>query len=173
MQYRIVIINGSGRSGKDTFCQLCRPYVDAYRNVSSITPIVDMARIIGYSGNKSESDRLFLSNLKQLVEDYNEGTSNYVFNQIQDFLEMTKLIQVDAKLLLFIHIREPKQIDKVCQKYPQCKTCLIVNRNVPIILSNDSDKNVSDYSYDYVIDNSDSIEVLKVKAKSFISDLYE
>ena len=55
--------------------------------------------------------------------------------------------------IMFIHIREPEEIKKVVDKF-SCKTLLIKRDGTQKIISNDSDKNVENYSYDYVINNT-------------------
>lgn len=44
---------------------------------------------------------------------------------------------------------------------------MIKNDNIPAIESNDSDKNVLNQDYDFIIDNSGTLEDLDRKAKIF------
>ena len=44
---------------------------DKVENISSITPIKDLAKLCGWGGEKNEKSRKFLSDLKQLLIDYN------------------------------------------------------------------------------------------------------
>lgn len=48
---KIVIINGSGGSGKDTFCELCGKYARC-EVISSITPIKEIAKSAGWNEKK-------------------------------------------------------------------------------------------------------------------------
>ena len=61
----IIIINGTGGVGKDTFVELCKeyalklPYMVNIYNYSTITPIKQIAYGIGWAGTKTEKDRKF------------------------------------------------------------------------------------------------------------------
>ena len=59
----IIIINGTGGSGKDTFVEFVSKYSKVF-NFSSVDKVKEVARVIGWSGTKSEKDRKFLSDLK-------------------------------------------------------------------------------------------------------------
>ena len=72
--------------------------------------------------------------------------------------------------IMFIHIREAEEINKA-KRLLGAKTLLITNPHVKIITSNDSDKKVNQYEYDYYIDNDGTIEDLSNKALEFIQNL--
>ena len=46
---KIYVINGSGGTGKDTVCDITAKYYKV-RNISSITPIVEIAKFAGWNG---------------------------------------------------------------------------------------------------------------------------
>lgn len=85
-------------------------------------------------------------------------------NKIEEF------IRSDEGQILFLHIREPEEIERVVREFG-AKTLLIVRDSVMHITSNMADKNVFDYSYDYVIENKGTIEELKDKARQFINEV--
>ena len=62
----IIIINGSGGVGKDTFIAMCDKYTYT-KNYSSVDEIKCVARQLGWNGGKTEKDRKFLSDLKLLT----------------------------------------------------------------------------------------------------------
>ena len=65
---QIFIINGSGGTGKDTFCNMIRDYSghDTYI-ISSVDDIKKKAQLMGWDGvSKTDKDRKFLSDLKDL-----------------------------------------------------------------------------------------------------------
>lgn len=166
MNKQIFIINGSGRVGKDTFCNLIRDYSghDTYI-ISSVDDIKKKAKLMGWDGiSKTEKDRKFLSDLKDLCTWYNDAPYDYIRQQIMYF-EATPKSEI-----MFIHIREPKEIEKIKQKYPYIKTILITNKNVPHITSNEADAGVFDYHYDYVIRNDGSLDELKDKALELLKE---
>ena len=107
MKKRIVIINGKGGVGKDTLCDvIAKKYI--VKNVSSITPIKEIARIGGWQGGKENKDRKFLADLKNLFVEYNDLPFVYLKKEMESFLQAKEEI-------LFVHIREIEEIKKFLQ----------------------------------------------------------
>ena len=158
---KIVVINGTGGCGKDTFVDLCRKYVKVY-NFSSIDKVKEVATIIGWTGKKTEKDRKFLSDLKQLTTEYND----MAFNSIK---EAINIFNNSSDELMFIHIREPEEIERVVKLY-KAKSLLIKRVGHELITSNNSDASVENFDYDYIIENS-SLDEYEKKAVKFIEDL--
>lgn len=128
MEKRVVIINGKGGVGKDTLCNIIgKKY--AVKNISSITPIKEIAKIGGWKGGKENKDRKFLADLKKLFIDYNDLPFLYLKKEMESFL----LNEYDV---LFIHIREIKEIKKFLQytteKGIACKTLLVTRKEEKI-----------------------------------------
>lgn len=112
----------------------------------------------------------------------------YEINKVQDFKD--KLKQVHAvkeeinqclnkegrykdykEGIYFVYCREPEEIKKYVDFFGAI-TVLIDRKSVNIAeLSNDADKMVMNYYYDYVIDNNDSIEVLRESAETLLKEL--
>lgn len=165
MNKHIFIINGSGGSGKDTFCNLCSSFLSVY-NISSIDKIRESAKILGWNGEKDEKSRYFLAHMKYLSSKYNNHPYEYIKNQIEYFKENDELD------IMFIHIREAEEIDKVKNDF-NCKTIIVRNINIKEIKSNKADANVENYNYDLIIDNSGTLEDLKKVAFDFINAIME
>lgn len=75
----IIVINGRGGVGKDTLCDFVKEkYDDTYgvQNISSITRIKEIAKDIGWDGNKDEKGRKFLSDLKKALTEYGDFQQN-------------------------------------------------------------------------------------------------
>lgn len=155
---KVYIINGSGGVGKDTFCSLVGKYVPV-SVISSVDPIKLLAKEIGWDGQKTERDRKFLSDLKDLTTEYNDYPMQYMKRSVSGFLNS------DSKCL-FIHIREPKEIEKAVKEF-EAKTILVVNPNVKQISTNHADANVGEYYYDHLINNSGTLNQLDGMAKAF------
>ncbi|MFQ9126559.1 MAG: hypothetical protein ACLR4Z_06900 [Butyricicoccaceae bacterium] len=58
MDKLVVIINGSGGVGKDTVCEAAAVFWKT-RSISSITPILQVARAAGWDGVKTPASRRF------------------------------------------------------------------------------------------------------------------
>ena len=149
----IIIINGKGGSGKDTCVEFVQ---DAYPklvfNVSTIDPIKRAAMKIGWAGAKTDKDRKFLADLKQLSTEYNDYCTQYILDQIEIF-------KVTNQKFMFIHCREPENIRKI-ESYLTCcpiryETLLIKRTETENhTYGNTSDDNVDDYSYNYTFYNN-------------------
>lgn len=162
----IFIINGSGGVGKDTFVELVSEYVNTM-NYSSVDKVKHIAKMCGWNGKKSEKDRKFLSDLKLL-------TSEYCNMPFEDMVEKINEFNSSDCRFLFLHIREPEEIEKMklfAQKNNFVKTILITRDSVKKITTNMADKNVSNYNYDITINNDGSIDDLKEQAISFAFDI--
>lgn len=162
MEKQIFVINGTGGSGKDTFVELVSKYAKVY-NISSVDKIKEIARYCGWEGKKEEKDRKFLSDLKLLLTNYSDLPYLDIQNKIKKFYEN------DAEIM-FIHIREPFEIDRIV-KNNGAKTILIKRKNLENISSNSSDLNVDEYNYDYYINNDGTLEEFEQKAVDFIEGL--
>jgi len=143
-----IVINGMGGVGKDT---LCRFAAERYKteNISSITPIKELAAVCGWQGGKSDRDRKFLSDLKALTAEYNDYPTNYLLARYRAFLS-------SDDELLFVHIREPGEIEKFVRKTDGGAITLLVRggeRFARAAYGNASDDGVEDYPYDYVFVN--------------------
>lgn len=159
----IIIINGTGGSGKDTFVEFCSKY-NKVMNFSSIDKVKEIARLIGWDGQKTEKDRKFLSDLKKLTTVYNDMPFNSIKEAIEQFNDSDNEI-------LFIHIREPEEIKKVVDSF-NAKTLLIKRTGLANIETNNSDAGVDNYEYDYIIENN-TLEQLDNEAFKFVNKLKE
>ena len=167
----IIIINGTGGVGKDTFVELCKeyalklPYMVNIYNYSTITSIKQIAYGIGWAGTKTEKDRKFLSDLKDLLTQYND----YSYQYIKDIILDIKEHKTKTDSIVFIHCREPNEIQRFVDDY-NAETVLIRRPQIKPA-NNHADMEVENFNYDYIIDNSGSIKELKVKAEKFINNI--
>lgn len=160
----ILIINGSGGVGKDTFVEKLSRYANVI-HTSIVNPVKEMAKHIGWSGDKTEKSRKFLFDLKNLVDEYNDYNYIQAANLMKGFR--------DGKLLgdlLCIDMREAKQIQRA-QKEFGARTVLVVRDSVKHITSNIADKGVYNIEYDYVIKNNGTLYDLDQEAKRFVLEL--
>ena len=161
----IFIINGSGGVGKDTFISKVSEHTtQAVMNYSSIDKVKEIARMIGWDGQKTERDRKMLSDLKQLCIAYNDMPFKSMQEKVDEF-------HASDALALFLHIREPEEIEKAKKAFG-AKTILVKRDSVARITTNISDGNVNNYDYDIVFDNDCTLDELSEKAKIFCNDCY-
>lgn len=162
MNKKVIIINGNGGVGKDTFVNFVSKYAKV-KKASTVDIIKKSATILGYDENrKDEKDRKFLADLKDLATSYNNGPLNYIIDSYNEFLN-------DDNELLFLFVREIDEIKLVKEK-TNAVTLLIKNDNKKFITSNEADKNVLNYDYDYVIYNDD-VSLIEEKARKFVEEI--
>lgn len=161
MKKKIVVINGTGGCGKDTFVSFCSKYCNVY-NFSSIDKIREIAKMMGYDGGKTEKDRKFLADLKVLAKEYND----LPYNCIKDAINIFNDNESD---MMFIHTREPEEIGRIVKEF-NALSVLIKRKNYELITSNSSDANVENYDYDYIFEN-DTLEKLEEDAKKFVEEI--
>jgi len=163
MNKQVIIINGTGGSGKDTFVEFCSEFAKV-TNISSVDKVKEAAKIlVGWNGEKDEKSRKLLVDLKQLSIKYNDYPTKYIQEQYEEFKN-------SKSEYLFIHIREIEEIEKI-KKLLNAKTLLIRNPRVALITSNNSDGNVYKYEYDCTIENDGTLGDLKEKAKEFVKEI--
>ena len=63
MNKQVIIINGTGGSGKDTFVRFCSEFAKV-TNISSVDKVKEAAKIlVGWNGEKHEKARKLLDDL--------------------------------------------------------------------------------------------------------------
>ena len=114
--FKVYIINGSGGSGKDTFCNLVWTAMNNFGPNCLIckyytsTPAKKWASLMGWDGKtKRPMDRRFLCELKDMLDYWDNVTYKYLKEKIEKVYNYTTF---DRKIL-FLHAREDKDI--VCK----------------------------------------------------------
>ncbi len=148
MKKTVIVINGAGGVGKDTLCELCSKHFSV-KNISSITPIKEIAACMGWNGQKDDKSRKFLADLKRLSVDYNDYPTSWALCEYNKFL-------CSDYDIMFVHIREPEEIKKfVIATENTAKTLLVRggSRMEKREYGNSADDMVEDYNYDYYFVN--------------------
>lgn len=98
---KIIIINGGAGVGKDTFVRLCQNIDPTIQNLSSVDYVREVAHELGWSGEKDDKARRFLSDLKKAMMLYNGAPFYKVFETINDFDENATVF-LNLLILLFV-----------------------------------------------------------------------
>lgn len=168
MNKQVVIINGSGGVGKDEFVNQTRmifssdPNFPEVYNYSSVDWVKEIAIEMGWNGEKDERSRKFLSDLKDLSTWYNDMPLKKMSEVVDRFEEHHSL------KILFLHIREPEEIEKAKKEF-DAKTLLIKSNRVKQVTSNHADAKVFEYNYDYTINNDGTLDDLWNEACRFVN----
>lgn len=165
---KVCVINGNGGCGKDTFIKLCEDISKDLKiiNCSTVDPIKNAAKELGWQGEKTEEARKFLSDLKDLSTKYNNLPFEYVKNTILLCKELYK-----NNFIIFIHCREPEEIQKFVDNFSATTVLIDASRRVKKILTNHADANVNDYCYNYIIDNNGDLKDLRDAAEVFLKSI--
>lgn len=172
---KVVLVNGRPSVGKSEFEKLCEKQCNIFtrtegfikgRNLlidisSTIDLIKDIATQCGWDGTKTPKNRKFLSDLKDLLTQWNDVSLKYIVSTISKLSSRYDWI-------VFVDCREPQEIQRMKEKF-NATTLLIrresVENSEP---SNHADANVFNYNYDLTIWNNSDIASLEHEAKKFI-----
>ena len=171
---KIVIINGYGGAGKDTFVEFCKKKDnDVFiQNFSTVDCVKEIAEKCGWLGEKTEKSRRFLSDLKDAMTKYNDKPYYNVLEKIDRLLYRFSYYEIPTdELIIFIHAREPKDIKRWVETL-KART-LLIHRTSEHIFENHADRDVYTMDYDYTIVNNGTLEELKEKAQKFIEQIRE
>ena len=179
-EVNVIIVNGYGGVGKDFLISKYSETHTSTFNISSIDPVKKILRDNNiWDGVKDKKGRKLLSKIKNDIIEYNPNFfAQYISNKIFDICKTS-----NDNPLIFVHVREPKEIDKLktyleadtSGKYKKICTLLIEDnikntydktastikiddslpykQNKNIDMGNDSDNNVNNYNYDYIFYN--------------------
>lgn len=165
MKKAVLVINGAGGVGKDTLCDLAEKHLKI-RNISTITPIKELARMCGWDGSKDDRSRKFLADMKQLTVAYNDFPTNWAMGVFREFMK-------NDEQILFVHIREPEEIEKFIRATEGFAKALLVRGGERMKKShygNAADDCVENYKYDYYFMNDKTLAEAEV---SFVALLEE
>ena len=161
-----IVINGAGGVGKDTLCELAAKHFKV-KNISSITPIKEIAAMCGWDGKKDNKARKFLSDLKNLCVEYNDYPTAWAKRQYDEFM-------LSDEEVMFVHIREPEEIKKFVLATGGVAKTLLVRGGARMSnekYGNVSDDCVEDYEYDYYFMNDKTLEEAEAEFVRFIADI--
>lgn len=134
----------------------------------SIASMIDVSKLkfqkkeekeIGWDGTKTERNRKMLSDLKLIIDDYNDGNYKYISESVKDL--------GTENCAVFIMAREKKDVDRFVKDFGATKV-LVVRDSVKPITSNIADAKVREINYDCVINNNGTLIDLAHNAYDFV-----
>ena len=166
---KIYILNGKAGSGKTTFFKLieekCRNYV---YNYSTVDLVKKVAYGCGWNGSKTPENRKFLSDLKDLLTEWDDVPYKDCLKEIKRITSLADIYDMEHDdWAIFIDCREPKEIQKFVDRLG-AKTIFIDRKIEDYNASNHADANVENFEYDIVINNNGTLEDLAAVAMNFI-----
>lgn len=136
--------------------------------LSTITPIKELAKELGWDGTKDLKSRKFLSDLKDLLTEWNDYPFKYICEEVRRIEgDWAEYGVKPSSIVIFIDCREPKEIKKLCDKLG-AKSLLIRRASAENSeTSNHADEEVLNYNYDIVIENNGDLRDFAVEALKF------
>lgn len=172
---KIFIVNGKGKSGKDSFESFVIDYAERLAatpvvKISIIDYVKDIASYAGWDGGKTMEDRRFLCDLKKILTEWNDSPMQDLYSSIQDIKE-----HEGENVTIFIDMREPNDIErfeKICSSNGWRYSSVLIKRDELDNLSygNSADDNVFNYFYDIIIENNGTLEDLRNSAEYFYNN---
>ena len=127
---KVVIINGIAGAGKDCFVTMCKDVLGTNRvlNISTVDYVKEVAEFCGWDGTKTPENRKFLSDLKRALTEWNETPLRKTIYAIEEFADSLRDDSLYSKGVVFIHCREPKEIDKLIKEFQQYEPVTLLIR---------------------------------------------
>ena len=182
---KLIITNGTGGAGKDTFCKMVTSLLFT-KNITVLkTSYVDDTRDMlkewfGIDTSaKTDKDRQLLASINKALEIYNDVPLKNCCRLIDDMFHNFEIFDPydcpcakDSEFdIIFLDVRDPAVIDKFKDTYNNVYTVLIDNGKTNTATTEDA--NVRNYRYDYIIANTGSLDYLLSQAEGFVSNISE
>ena len=171
---KIVIINGKAGAGKDTFVAMCKDILGAeyVMNISTVDFVKEIATECGWDGTKTQKNRKFLSDLKDLLTEWNDIPLNDVVAKVDAYGLYLTMNESWNKGVVFIHCREPKEIEKLVHEFDGEAITLVIRRTAAeeVEQINHADNGVFGYAYDYTVYNDYTLSMLRANAEKFLRE---
>lgn len=170
---KVIVVNGAPGSGKSTFEYYCHQIKEESMVCSMIDFVKRVASMCGWDETKSPENRKFLSDLKDLLANWNDVPYKKVTEQLQIYRSIEKITLGTLEYFCFVDARESSDIKRLKKDF-KAITVYIKRDEAEQNLKeqiNHADLNIQDYDYDIVIENNGTKEDLKVAAVNFIDKL--
>lgn len=170
---KVIVLNGAPESGKDTLVEIGQSMVTpkCYAT-STVDPIKEIALDCGWDGKKTPRARKFLSDLKDLLTDFNDYPLTHCINYINHVLYFFDGADISTEdVIFFIMCREPKEIDRIKHLFG-AKTMVVRRPDIEdkrYLTSSDND--VLEYDYDYEVFNDGTIYDFEITVQNLLTQI--
>lgn len=169
---KIVILGGYPTSGKDTFIDFCRRSKERNRewlvnDTSMVYDVKIIAEQCGWDHTKTPKNRKFLSDLKDLLDEWGD----FSFKKVYEYISGWAFILNDddyEEMIIFVVARQPEDIARLKEEYNATTVCIRRASAENGEKSNHADEHALDYEFDVVIENNGDMEELKERAEHFV-----
>lgn len=171
---KVLAINGAPGSGKTTFENMIEKHMHPYYcSRSTIDRVKEIAEECGWDGTKTLENRKFLSNLKDLLTNYNDGPMKDIKWHLELFEDDLRLHGVDNHPHIFCSdVREPAGLQRFKDELGAITVLIRRTAAENAETSNHADANVLNFDYDYIINNDGTLEDLAGAVNVFIDLIF-
>lgn len=186
----LIIMNGAGRSGKDTLCDLISDSIGTagmtkkISTVDNIYAALDVlfstesrGEVLVGINSKEDGYRQLMHEFKMSWSKYCDGPSQYIVDVYNDTVKKIANREIDPVKVIFAMIREPEEIVKIRDWFSRSGVVvltILIKRDENQWM-NDADSNVTNlpegFSYDIIVDNSGSTDQLYDSARTLSAAL--
>ena len=179
---KVVVVNGRPESGKTTFEKKCAELISTSSTfwfdenkrtevamISTVDFVKQIAKECGWDGVKTPHNRKFLSDLKDLLTEWNDVP----YQKILDHIDYMQVFGRAYDWILFVDCREPEEIQKLKERLNAIAVLVRRLDDETSETSNHADANVFDYEYDYTIKNYGDLSDLTVECIAFLDYMKE
>ena len=166
-----IIVGGFPRSGKSTFVSYCQKIIgEQYTlNISTVDLVKYIAARVGWDGTKTPKNRKFLSDLKQLLVEWNDIPYKDVIKTAQYARDELNSYGITHTLYVFVQCREPEEIQKFVDRVG-ARTVFVLRKDHEKP-TNESDIATRRYNYEATIFNDGDLDQLKLCAQAYVKSL--
>lgn len=166
-----IIVGGFPRSGKSTFVSYCQEIIgENYTlDISTVDLVKWLAEQSGWDGTKTPKNRKFLSDLKQLLIEWDDVPYKDVINTATYKREELDSYGITHTLYVFVQCREPEEIQKFVDRVGA--RTVFVSRKDHEKPTNESDIATRRYNYEATIFNDGDLDQLKLCAQAYVKSL--
>lgn len=171
----VFVINGQGGSGKDTFVEYFTEFAgeNYVLNISTVDYIKEIAKSLGWNGLKDNLSRKYLSDLKDMSTYWGDIPFKDVRKRTGWFEYHLASLGNIKPGFVFIHCREPKEIQRIKEDFPFEVLTVLIQRAGLKNYGNHADDEVENYNYDFTIDNNGTLNDLRLAAEKFYREFEE
>ena len=167
----VYVINGAPGAGKSTFCEKVKDIMGeswSYE-LSTVDLVKEIAHDLGWDGKKTLKNRKFLSDLKDLLTEWDDIPFKDTIKKIELIKKDFERYDLDFdEAAIFINCREPNEIERLCKELG-AKSILIRRESAEnTAVSNHADANVLNFNYDIEITNNGDLRDLAFLALDFV-----
>ena len=175
MEPIVIIVNGYPQSGKSTFCEFAEEAGYYTIDYSTVDTVKYIAKKMGWDGVKDNRSRDMLSALKDFYSEWFDGPYEEAIKIIREEILLNENYWVD---FIFMHIREPKEIQKIvdfCDEEDVACVRVFIKRRIAAetAQNNHADANVEKGHYNVYIANNKDIDWFKESSLDFFTSLID